>query len=57
LNRYIFDDTKTVRLQELGPRFNLKLRWLQKGVFNPKEEEFEFIRKSEMNVSRRKFAL
>ncbi len=34
-----------VGLQELGPRFTLKLRTLQKGVFNPKFGEYEYVHK------------
>ena len=34
--RYIFRDSLRVGLQELGPRFTLKLRTLQKGTFNTK---------------------
>jgi ribosome production factor 1 len=49
------------RLQELGPRFTLKLRWLQDGVvseggFSTGEYEFRHKRK-EMDTSRRKFHL
>lgn len=46
------------RLQELGPRFTLKLRWLQEGTFDTMFGEYEFIHKrKEMDVSRRKFHL
>ena len=45
------------RLQELGPRFTLKLRSLQKGTFDTKTGQFEFMRKPEMSKSRRKFVL
>lgn len=47
----------TSRLQELGPRFTLRLRSLQKGTFDSKFGEFEFVRKPEMSKSRRKFVL
>jgi ribosome production factor 1 len=44
------------RLQELGPRFTLKLRWLQEGVFDTKFGEYEWTHKrKEMDTTRRKF--
>lgn len=70
-HRYIFDEhddpraaadkgrppVKT-RLQELGPRFTLKLRWLQTGTFDTLFGEYEWIHKrGEMDTSRRKFHL
>jgi ribosome production factor 1 len=46
------------RLQELGPRFTLKLVSLQKGTFDPRTGEFEWLHKrGEMDKSRRKFHL
>lgn len=46
------------RLQELGPRFTLKLRWLQEGIFDTQFGEYEWIHKrKEMDVTRRKFHL
>jgi len=33
------------RLQELGPRFTLKLRWLQQGSFDTLHGEYEFLAK------------
>lgn len=46
------------RLQELGPRFTLKLRWLQEGTFDTKYGEYEWIHKrKEMDTTRRKFHL
>lgn len=46
------------RLQELGPRFTLKLRWLQEGAFDTKFGEYEWIHKrKEMDTTRRKFHL
>ena len=42
-HRYIFDDEgKKCDLQELGPRFTLKLRSLQKGTFDTKYGEYEW---------------
>ena len=63
-HRYIFDkpDDKgkpsRARLQELGPRFSLKLRWLQAGSFDTKHGEYEWVHKrKKMDSSRRKFHL
>lgn len=45
------------RLQELGPRFTLKLRWLQQGSFDTLHGEYEWMhRRGEMD-GRRKFNL
>ncbi|KAI9137145.1 anticodon-binding protein, partial [Paraphysoderma sedebokerense] len=56
-HRYIFDNREKVRMQELGPRFTLKLQWLQKGVFDGKHGEWEWVfRESEMG-GRKKFWL
>uniref|UniRef100_A0A7S0RIG7 Brix domain-containing protein n=1 Tax=Chlamydomonas leiostraca TaxID=1034604 RepID=A0A7S0RIG7_9CHLO len=45
------------RLQELGPRFTLKLEALQKGTFDTRTGEFEWLRKKDSDASRRKFSL
>lgn len=58
-HRYIFaDEGKKVRLQELGPRFTLKLKWVLAGTFDTKEGEYEWFHKRHMmETSRRKFNL
>ncbi|EDO43977.1 predicted protein [Nematostella vectensis] len=57
-HRYIFKNAKRVGLQELGPRFTLKLRSIQRGTFDSKFGEYEWIHKrKEMDTSRRKFFL
>lgn len=57
-HRYIFKSDKKVGMQELGPRFTLKLRSLQKGTFDSKFGEYEWIHKRhEMDSNRRKFHL
>ncbi|ORX89185.1 Brix-domain-containing protein, partial [Basidiobolus meristosporus CBS 931.73] len=56
-HRYVFKSGKRADLQELGPRFTLKLKWLQKGLFDPKNGEYEWIFKPEMETSRRRFFL
>ncbi|KRY01893.1 Brix domain-containing protein F44G4.1, partial [Trichinella pseudospiralis] len=51
------DGTKAA-LKELGPRFTLRLKALQKGTFNPKFGQFEWIlKRHEMETSRRRFFL
>ncbi|OZJ03793.1 hypothetical protein BZG36_03003 [Bifiguratus adelaidae] len=55
-HRYIFKDVEKVGLQELGPRFTLKLKWLQKGAWD-KTADYEWLFKQEMETSRRKFFL
>lgn len=44
-SRYIFKSEKKVGIQELGPRFTLKLRSLQKGTFDSKFGEYEWVHK------------
>jgi ribosome production factor 1 len=44
-HRYIFKNSSKVGIQELGPKFTLKLRSLQKGTFNAKFGEYEWIHK------------
>jgi len=57
-HRYQFRNEKKVNLQELGPRFILKLRSLQKGTFDSKFGMYEWVHKRhEMDSSRRKFHL
>mmetsp|Transcript_26675 Transcript_26675/g.37593 ORF Transcript_26675/g.37593 Transcript_26675/m.37593 type:complete len:345 (+) Transcript_26675:155-1189(+) len=68
-HRYIFEEGKDInketnkpktkaRLQELGPRFTLKLRWMQEGTFDTHFGEYEWIHKrKEMDTTRRKFHL
>ncbi|KAI9339313.1 anticodon-binding protein [Obelidium mucronatum] len=56
-HRYIFKDGKRCDLQELGPRFTLKLKWLQKGTFDTRYGDYEWIFKPEMETSRRRFFL
>ncbi|KAI9101161.1 anticodon-binding protein [Phlyctochytrium arcticum] len=56
-HRYIFKDGEKVDLQEIGPRFTLKLKWLQKGLFDPKYGEYEWMHKPELDTSRRRFFL
>jgi len=59
-HRYIIDEGKDkkkpqVRLQELGPRFCLKLRSLQLGTFDTNFGEYIWTHKKEMDTSRRRF--
>ena len=47
------------RLQELGPRFTLKLKWLQEGLLDTQFGEYEWIqgKRNQMKAERRKFFL
>ena len=54
-HRYEFKDTTKVKIKELGPRFTLKLQWLQEGAFTG---DYEWIlKRHQMETSRRKFSL
>mmetsp|Transcript_69519 Transcript_69519/g.77762 ORF Transcript_69519/g.77762 Transcript_69519/m.77762 type:complete len:360 (-) Transcript_69519:51-1130(-) len=51
-------DRVKARLQELGPRFTLKLRWVQSGTFDTQFGEYEWLHKrKEMDTTRRRFHL
>lgn len=60
-HRYIYkkDDEKVrARLQELGPRFTLKLKYLQEGSLDAECGEYEWIYKpGTVDKSKRKFVL
>lgn len=59
-HKYDFKSTEKCRLKDLGPRFTLKLRSLQKGTFDSKFGDYEWIisnHRHEMETSRRKFFL
>lgn len=57
-HRYQFRNAKRVGLQELGPRFTLRPRYLQKGTFDSKNGEYYWMfKRREMETSRRKFFL
>lgn len=56
-HRYIFDDRKKARLQEIGPKFTLKLKWLQAGTFDTKCGEYEWKYNGRQVKSRRQFFL
>jgi len=59
-HRYEFKNAEKCRLRELGPRFTLRLRSIQKGTFDSKTGEYEWIkagRRHELEESRRKFSL
>eukprot|EP00928_Gymnodinium_smaydae_P061734 TRINITY_DN45756_c0_g1_i1.p1 TRINITY_DN45756_c0_g1~~TRINITY_DN45756_c0_g1_i1.p1 ORF type:complete len:357 (+),score=80.11 TRINITY_DN45756_c0_g1_i1:61-1071(+) len=54
--RYNFKENgEKCKLQEIGPRFTLKLRYLQHGTFDSKEGEYEYIWRPDSQVSRKKF--
>jgi ribosome production factor 1 len=52
-HRYIFRNEEKVGLQELGPKFTMKLRRVQKGV----KEEIEWEHRPDMERDKRKFYL
>ena len=59
-HKYNFKTSEKVRLKEMGPRFTLKLRSFQKGTFDSKFGDYEWIisnRRHDMETSRRKFFL
>lgn len=59
-HRYEFKNEKRVALREMGPRFTLKLRSLQRGTFDTKTGDYEWTsegRRHEIETSRRKFFL
>lgn len=67
IESYVFEEGKEInketgkkktkaRLQELGPRFTMKMRWLQEGTFDTHFGEYEwFHKRKEMDTTRRKF--
>lgn len=59
-HRYEFKSDKKAALKELGPRFTLRLKWIQKGTFDTIQGEYEWIiagKRHEMETSRRRFFL
>ncbi|EPT25225.1 IMP4 family U3 small nucleolar ribonucleoprotein (snoRNP), putative [Toxoplasma gondii ME49] len=52
-HRYIFEDGKRTRLQEIGPRLTLKLLWMHAGLFDTREGLYEFIWRPDMKVDRK----
>jgi len=58
-HRYFFNSEKEARLQEIGPRFTLKLNALRRGTPEDEFAEYEWIRQKdpEQRVNRLKFFL
>ena len=57
-HRYLFENSKKARLQELGPRFTLKPRYLQVGTFNTINAEYEWkFNHKQIETGRRKWFL
>ncbi|BES87429.1 unnamed protein product [Nesidiocoris tenuis] len=59
-HRYEFSPTAKPKLRELGPRFTLRLEYIQEGTFDTKLGEYEWIksgRRRQVEFSRRKFNL
>lgn len=56
--RYAFkNEGKGCKLQEIGPRFTLKLRYMQHGTFDSKKGEYEYIWRPDSQVCRKVFAV
>jgi ribosome production factor 1 len=55
--RYVFEGTETAVLQEAGPRFTLRLLWLQEGPFDPSNGQYTFYRRGRHEKSRLKWWL
>jgi ribosome production factor 1 len=58
-HRYEFKkEGEKAALHELGPRITLRLKWLQKGTYDTREGEYEWVyKRRELETSRRKFFL
>ncbi|RWS27112.1 ribosome production factor 1-like protein, partial [Leptotrombidium deliense] len=57
-HRYEFKSGEKVAIQEIGPRFTLRLKWVQNGTFDTKYGEYEWVlKRHEMETSRRRFFL
>ncbi|EGG20361.1 brix domain-containing protein [Cavenderia fasciculata] len=56
-HRYEFASNEKAYLQELGPRFTLKLMYLQKGTFDATGGEYIHLHKADMDVDRKTFVL
>lgn len=50
--RYIFDSAEEARLQEAGPRFTLKLLWMQEGPFDPSNGQYTYFRRARNDKNR-----
>eukprot|EP00484_Ammonia_sp_Unknown_P028565 CAMPEP_0197036470 /NCGR_PEP_ID=MMETSP1384-20130603/13963_1 /TAXON_ID=29189 /ORGANISM="Ammonia sp." /LENGTH=326 /DNA_ID=CAMNT_0042466651 /DNA_START=33 /DNA_END=1013 /DNA_ORIENTATION=+ len=57
-HRYVFtDEGQDCELQELGPRFTLKLIYLHEGLFDPKYAQYEWKWHEDMGTQRLKWHL
>lgn len=57
-HRYMFsEDGKRASLQELGPRFTLRLKYLLAGGMDSREGEYEWLHKKEQDLTRKTFHL
>lgn len=55
--RYIFNSREEAPLQEAGPRFTLRLLWLQEGPYDPSNGMYTFYRRQRHETSRLKWVL
>lgn len=57
-HRYMFTKEGTkAELQELGPRFTLRLKYVLSGIMDSKEGEYEWLHKKEQDLTRKTFHL
>ena len=55
--RYAFrKEFSKTSLQEIGPRFCLKMRYMQHGVFDAKHGEYEFVWRPDSQANRKAMA-
>ncbi|OHT02922.1 Ribosome production factor 1 [Tritrichomonas foetus] len=55
--RYQFNSPEEAVLQEAGPRFTLRLMWMQEGPYDPSNGVYTFYRRQRHEKSRLKWAL
>eukprot|EP01067_Filipodium_phascolosomae_P004857 Filipodium_phascolosomae@DN2836_c0_g1_i1.p1 len=53
--RYVFKNGKKVSLQEIGPRFTLKCRYVQEGIHDRNAASYEYLWTPRSQVSRKRF--
>jgi len=55
-HRYMFyEEGKNVEIQEIGPRFTLKLMYLHQGLFDPDHAEYEWKWNEDMGLEKLKW--
>lgn len=51
--QYLFESQDKVKTVELGPRFTLRLLWMQEGPYNPSSGQYTFYRRIRNDTTRR----